>query len=780
MLVDQLLSHPNYPLEKHVQGVLHQIEKFFDEKRLSRLYMNDLFLLSNMIGLFHDIGKATGYFQQYIRKENNDLGMLKNHSLISALLLYQFLQYESELKFDDERLRLLAFLIVKKHHGQLNNWLDEFKQFHENEKELLQKQVHAIDFEKLNQSFQSFSLYKPLSKETCLQWIEDLFNESFKIRRKIMKYNREKVPIELYIQYIFLFSILIDADKSEVGILQKGLFPERRKLNYDIVINYKRKQNWDNRNLNELREKAFQEVDSLNIDLNHHFYSLQLPTGFGKTLTSFQFALNLRKKIEQEKGVTSRIVYSLPFLSVIDQTEKVIREIFNINEIEMDQSLLLTHHHLSDLSYTIQKNEEGYHQYDYNAAQLLVEGWNAEIILTTFIQLFHSIFSNKNASLRKFHRFAHSIFIIDEVQAIPHKYWLVVRETLKVLARELDCYFLFSSATIPAIFKEDEMRPLVDAPKYYQGLSRVMLHSHIKEKMTIEQFVNTLNINESKTYLFILNTIDAAKEVYKKLKEIVPDKKITFLSTHIPPIERLKRIGEIKKQKYQIVVSTQLVEAGVDIDFDIVYRDLAPLDSIQQAAGRCNRHGMRKGEIHVVHLTDGYKSFANYIYDGIRLNITQELLKNDAIPEERFFQFIEQYFEQLQAKTANKESLALLNGIQTLYFDGEKDADRIPVSHFQLIEEQYDRMEVFLELDEKSKSLFEHYEKILKIEDQWERKKAFRDIKADFYQYIISIPRKVDNKPPIVNGIGYVTKTQLEDYYDLTLGYKTEQTSLIW
>lgn len=162
------------------------------------------------------------------------------------------------------------------------------------------------------------------------------------------------------------------------------------------------------------------------------------------------------------------------------------------------------------------------------------------------------------------------------------------------------------------------------------------------------------------------------------------------------------------------------------------------------------------------------------------MNITQELLKNDAIPEERFFQFIEQYFEQLQAKTANKESLALLNGIQTLYFDGEKDADRIPVSHFQLIEEQYDRMEVFLELDEKAKSLFEHYEKILKIEDQWERKKAFRDIKADFYQYIISIPRKVDNKPPIVNGIGYLTKTQLEDYYDLTLGYKTEQTSLIW
>src|SRR5690606_14591043 len=127
------------------------------------------------------------YFQQYIRKENNSFGGLKNHSLISAFLLYQFLQHEFDVEIHDERLRLLAFLIVKKHHGQLNNWLEEFKQFHQSHEELkerLQKQVHAIDFEKLNQSFQSFSLYKPLSKETCLQWIEDLFNESFKIRRK--------------------------------------------------------------------------------------------------------------------------------------------------------------------------------------------------------------------------------------------------------------------------------------------------------------------------------------------------------------------------------------------------------------------------------------------------------------------------------------------------------------------------------------------------------------------------------------------------------------------
>lgn len=776
-----LLSHPNYPLEKHVQGVLDQIEIFYREKQLSSIYMNDLNNISTIIGLFHDFGKATVYFQQYIRKENIESipSQLKNHSLVSAFILYQFLKNEVKFRIKDERLIIIAFLIVKRHHGQLSNWLEEFKQFSDEIKEQLVKQINSIDFQLLNETFQSFRFYKPLSRDNCLRWIDELFDESRKIRRKIMKYNREKVPIQLYVQYIFLFSILIDADKSEAGIIQREFFPKRRTVNNMIIKNYKNKQNWQNNSLNRLREKAFTEVEQHKMDLNEHFYSLQLPTGLGKTLTSFQFALNVRKKVEEAKGISPRIVYSLPFLSVIDQTETVIRTVFQENEIKVDQSLLITHHHLSEMTYSVQK-EENYHKYDYNAAKLLIEGWNAEIILTTFIQLFHTIFSHKNKSLRKFHRFAHSIFIIDEVQAIPHKYWLVVRETLKILAQELDCYFIFSSATTPAILKKDEMKQLVNSKQYYQVLSRVVLYPHIHEKMTVNQFIDFLDFDDSKSYLFILNTIDSAKKFYEEVINVVPDHEVTFLSTHIPPIERLRRINQIKKNQYRIVVSTQLVEAGVDIDFDVVYRDLAPLDSIHQAAGRCNRHGLGEGEVHVVYLTDERKSYANYIYDTVRLNITKELLKEEKITEKNFFQYIEIYFEELEEKIANKESLAVLNGMKTLYFDGEKEIDRTPISHFQLIEEQNDRMEIFIELDEKAETVFEHYEKILRIEDQWERQKTFANIKVDFHKYIVSIPSNVDNKPPIVNGIGYITYAQLDDYYHPVLGYKTVQTGLIW
>ena len=118
--------------------------------------------------------------------------------------------------------------------------------------------------------------------------------------------------------------------------------------------------------------------------------------------------------------------------------------------------------------------------------------------------------------------------------------------------------------------------------------------------------------------------------------------------------------------------------------------------------------------------------------------------------------------------------------MKTLYFDGEQEIDRTPISHFRLIEEQNERVEVFIELNDEAKTVFQRYEKIIRMEDQWERQQAFADIKSDFYQYIISIPKQVDNKPPIVNGIGYIALEQLADFYDMVLGYKTVQTGLIW
>lgn len=779
--MSELYSHPNYPLQKHIEGVCSLSRTFLNEKKLAFTEQVWVQTLCKNISLFHDIGKSHRYFQDYIRQRNVPQ-KLKSHALLSAFVFMSFTKQHANI---DDVWKYFSFLIIKRHHGDLDDWLEEFKQFSSDQEQQLLKQIEAIDFEKLNHVYQNLIptlVEQPFTKSEFEKAVRDLFAQSRQIRRDVMRWNDKNESLVPYVQFLLLFSLLLDADKSEAGIMQKEewSFSERYSIPTSLIEVYKKEQNWEHSDINELREQAFKEVDGCKIDLNNHFYSLQLPTGMGKTLASLQFALRLRQEMEKKKGVVPRIIYSLPFLSIIDQMSTVLENIFEANDMYVDHRLCLAHHHLSEMQYSVRREEEQY-DIDYDAAKLLIEGWNSEIILTTFVQLFHTIFTNRNKAIRKFHRLANAIIIVDEIQAIPHRYWLVVKEMFCVLAQELNCYFLFSTATTPAIFGENEVMQLVEPSNYFQVLSRVELFPHVKENITIESFVEQLHLDKEKSYLFIVNTIDCAKKLYEQLAEVVRTEEMTFLSTHIPPKERLRRIHEMKMGTYRIVVSTQLVEAGVDIDFDVVYRDLAPMDSIHQAAGRCNRHGFRKGEVHVVSLTDGKRRYASYIYDLVRIDLTQSMLKQyEVIEEKQFFQLIQQYFEQLSSKMSNRESIQLLNGIKTLYFEGEKTIERIPVSQFRLIEDGHDKFDIFIELDAEAADIFQQFEHIFRIENPLERQKQFAAIKASFYQYIISIPRNVDHKPPILYGMGYINTDSLDDFYDVTLGYKTKSEGMIW
>lgn len=776
-----MYSHPHYLLSEHLRGVGAAFLPLLSEKsvRLAEPVLLDK--VNRWIALFHDLGKSHAFFQQYIQSPDTFQGpaALKSHALLSAVLLAVFLKDQGV----DEFWRLLAFLVVKRHHGNLDDWLEELKRMGEETKALLKRQVEAVDYSALAEqmALAGFGKEGNWTKETWLAWLDEFFTEARSLRRFIMSWNRRNESLAPYVQVLFLFSLLIDADKSEAGIVQKQSwsFSKRKDVPVDLVLRYKQQQSWHQTALNQLRERAFQEVDRTPIDLSQHFYRLNLPTGMGKTLASLHFALRLREKIEQQQGVKPRIIYSLPFLSVIDQTANVLKEVFSVNGVEEDHQLWLAHHHLADIRYTTKQDDERY-DVDYEAAKLLIEGWHSELIVTTFVQLFETMFSNRNASLRKFHRLANSIILIDEVQAVPHRYWLAIRRLFAAMAEEIGCYFLFSSATDPKWFPEAVS--LVDEQAYFQPLSRVTLYPHINEPMTIEEFARQMEWEEGKTYLFILNTIESAKAFYHALlEEGIDETEVIFLSTHIPPKERLRRIMAAKHGEYRIVVSTQLIEAGVDVDFDVVYRDLAPLDSIQQAAGRCNRHGRRKGEVHVVRLTDNRRLYASYIYDAIRLDITQTLLKGkEKVDEGQFLQLITSYFETLAARMSNAESERLLKGMMTLYFDGEEAIDRIPVSHFRLIEGDGEKINVFIELDEEAADVFREYEEILRLGDRWERRKRFAALKSRFSQYVIAIPVKVDHRPPIVHGIGYVGRDSLNDFYDETLGYRTKSEGLIW
>lgn len=788
LLSSNLYSHPDRALEEHlIRTAEIAVENLANcpVKKIDGFQKKTLEKLIFASGLCHDLGKATSYFQRYLFAPNKEKEKLKqmdetSHGLLSAVASYYVVnkQLEEEIEDGDERvfLSFLAFLIVRRHHGNFGNVMDEVVISEKNE-ELLSKQVESIDEKKLtvlNDHLKKAGLNQAIDKHILEGWTISIKKDLRNIRRRLRHIGRE-ANLNYYLLANFLFSLLIDADKSEV-VIGENINRKKLRLDSSIVDKYKDSLDFKQSKMNSIREEAYREVIDQSIDLKNRIFSINLPTGLGKTFTSFAFAFNLRKMIEQKKGFNPRVIYALPFLSVIDQNADEIEKILEFNGIEIDTNLLLKHHHLSEVYY--KKDED---EFEPAQAKILIEGWNSEIIITTFIQLFYTLISNKNRSLRKFHRLAGSIIILDEVQSIPCKYWLLIKEILKLVTEELDSYIIFVTATEPLIFERDEVLTLVNRKYYYNKMDRVILEARLEKDLDLEEFNNTLVLQQGKSYLFILNTIKSAKLFYELLKEET-NEEVVFLSTHVTPFERLERINKMRKGKTRFAVATQLVEAGVDIDFDVVYRDLAPLDSINQAAGRCNRNwdGVGdKGRIIVVPLKDKKRLYSDYIYDRVLIDITRRILTQEKkIKESKFLDIIEMYYREIQEKKSSDKSRELIEAVYKMKYDSVDET--ICIKDFKLISQDYPKIDVFIEINNEAKEVWQKYLHIKKIKNLFERRLAFSEIKADFYKFTISIPATIKNLPPEVEGFRYVNLNSLNDYYDKVTGFKPEGVLSIW
>lgn len=775
LLSSNLYSHPGIPLENHLIGVAEFSDLFLSEKPLAiRERFN---LICRVIALSHDIGKATRYFQDYLNADKNEKEKFKKnkktqHSLFSSICAYYLAK---ELSLSNVLYPVFAFITIRRHHGNLRDVGDDVL-FDNNDAEFLHSQLERINDERFSivcNKLYNAGLPLILDRQKISKWIDNFTKESREIRRTLRNING---TVSIYLTLNLLYSILLDADKSEVVLKDKTVFNRKEFKGIDLIDNYKRKTFFSKYPINNLREKAYNETLKHEIDLEKKIYSLNLPTGLGKTLTSLSFALKLREAIKSKTGAKPRIVYALPYLSIIDQNSEVFESIIKANNIEPDTNMILRHHHLSEVFYKKEDNE-----FESNEAKILIEGWNSEIIVTTFAQFFHVLISNKNRSIRKFHRIANSIIILDEVQSVPINYWLVLRNILTTLSMMLNIYIIFVTATEPLIFEREETVGLLKKDYYFKKLDRVSIKPLLNSPMTINNLSEYFELNNGKTYLFILNTITSARDFYNLVKGSgIP---ITYLSTHITPKERLQRIREIKKKKYMVVISTQLVEAGVDIDFDIVVRDIAPLDSINQASGRCNRNGNNKGEVYIVILKDNKgKKLASYVYnDGILLNITENILsKKNEIREGEFLELIDLYYNETKERKSQDTSRNLLEAIMKLRYDSDNNA--ISISNFKLIDEDYPKIDVFIELNDEAAEIWRKYINLKNIDDLFMRKKTFESIKADFYQYVISVPMNTLNKPQMFGEIGYVKHSIINDYYDRQTGFiiKDTKSVVIW
>ncbi len=764
----QIYAHSDgTTLEEHLYKTALTAQKLAQEKHISLFPKEILVRLATLVGATHDIGKATSFFQDYLTADTKKKSPLQHHSLFSAIWTY----YLAKQITDDPLLPFLCFVVVKRHHSDLMDIKAETS-LDETETETLKKQFAALYKDKLEIIFHHLSQklnmpFLKLEPKVFPRYIEDIHLELSAFRRRYLRKLKKSDNLQLYLKLVLLYSLLLDADKTATVLKDEGMAEKRRHISEKVVLKYKKSafKNAQQTFINRLRDLAFKEVGGCPISFGERFYCLNLPTGLGKTLIGLNFALKLRNKLAHY-GWTPRIIYALPFLSIIEQNYKIYQQVLS-TEYKIDSHFLLKHHHLTDITF-----HEKDREFDFDAAKILLEGWNAEIIVTTFIQLFHTLVGYKNRMLRKFHKLANAIIILDEVQTIPHKYWLVVKEILTSLATHLNTYILLCTATQPLIFPKGALKDTCEKEKYFRQLDRITIYPRLTKKQTLEEFINQFSL--VKQTLFIVNTINAAKTLFHLLQKKYPQEKIAYLTTHIIPKERLKRIEHIKQGKYKLCVSTQLVEAGVDIDFPVVYRDLAPLDALIQSAGRCNRNAQEKGVMYVLNLTtENKKRYAYQVYDPWLIDKTEKILaRHSSISEADILMLINSYYKEVNQEKADEEAKALLKSLQTLHFDGERET--YPVSTFRLIEEDYPKWEVFIEYDNEAKKLWKEFSQIQKIKDRFERKRAYEQIKSRFSQYIINVPQTIENRPPVVENLLYVPYEQLEDFYDEETGYKLE------
>lgn len=806
----KLLSHKNKLLKTHLRNVGKLSAHIIKAKQIKE---KELFSdISFLIGISHDFGKATSAFQRKLTEDY--YSKYANHGFISSLfgsfLVKNFLNRKE--KYEEfNYLPFIAWLVILRHHGNINNLrgyngeLSKLK--NALEVSTLKKQIKMLreNFEELKQIYRDF-LGVDIIEDFFKLEIEPFMQEIFKIGKSIC---REK-NIKYYFYILFLYSVLLDADKIDASEINH-IPPRIQRIPQDIVDNYKKKMfKAENQSrINQLRENAYNEIcsnlNNLNID-NNKIFCINLPTGMGKTLSGISFAIKLRKKVKAIKDFVPKIIYSLPFLSIIDQNSEVIQDILQFMGKEIIPSnLFLKHHYLSDIEYIGEERDENYNELELRQSLLLTEGWHSEIIITTFVQLFHSLITNNNRLARKFNNISNSIIILDEIQAISYKYWLIINRVLKYLSYHLNCWIILMTATMPLLFDKNEIFNLIESSEmYYGSFDRVEFNFQLN-KLDLDTFkkklLKKIFIEKDKNIMVVLNTINSCKKVYQFLKQelceqkkvktsefidqngilIINDLELINLSTHILPSYRLLKINNINKRKRRkIIITTQLIEAGVDISVDIIYRDFAPLDSLIQTAGRCNRNNSPiKGKVYVIYLIDeNSRPFCSYIYHSTLLNITKEVIDNfrkKEVEKSFIYKASHNYYSLLRKRGTEDDSIKIIESLKLLNF---KDT-----TNFQLIEEIGTNISVFVEINEEAKAIREQLERFILKENIKPSNKSnlllmFRKELND-NSLSIRCNKKMEEHVKRLPKLGkmenyrYINKKDLNKWYKLDTGFIT-------
>ncbi|WP_224749778.1 CRISPR-associated helicase Cas3' [Polycladospora coralii] len=777
-------------------------------------------------GYFHDLGKYTDFFQEYMRWGKRS--PYQNHAHISALFFYRYLQEGfgavSEDQQTNEILSFLFYVLVRKHHSFLTiDHLFPKEEIPRMRRELAEQTYNLLD---KKQALADTYMLSETQMEQMLQDIPKLLTDK-KLTLSTTRFRKKYAHERWYFLMLYGFSQLVDKDKSSAArLLQR----DQIHFQSEWVTQYiERKSKGQTSHVNQMREQArhtvIHQINKMTADevASTRIFTLTAPTGIGKTLTSMQAAFRLGERLQVLYHYTPKIITAIPFVNIIEQTKIDYEEVLH-GKGSLNVNHRLAHKHIID---SFQLKQE----IPIEKAMLEVDSWEGDVVLTTFVQFFQSIFTGQNARLMKVNKLAGSIVILDEVQSIPEKYMPLIGAVIIKLSEYYGTRFILMSATQPYLLEmgqrllshgdteTKEMTPtysrslLPEYADYYQLQARTKLIPSFQRVLDTDSLMDFFAETwQNRSAVVVVNTIKRCINVYEQMKDQFSGKALVYhLSTNLIPIERKRVIEEVKialtSDQTVILVSTQTIEAGVDLDFEVGYRDLAPIESLIQTAGRVNRNANRKdhnGEtracpVYIVCLEKDHQ----YIYMFHHMDRTKALLaKQDVIFEPHYLPLIDTYYAQM-ADHLSTESLELWKkGVQLLDFK--------KVSAFQLIPDDQSIVDVLIEWDEQAEKLADAYE-MLRLDEteldlEWIacvtgeaitsksispfQKKALARLilsKLSVYMVQVRIQRFQQTKPLPFSDRGgvdtsfyWVPRNQLAEFYHIETGYGCVEEARMW
>ncbi|MDR1400183.1 MAG: CRISPR-associated helicase Cas3' [Treponema sp.] len=615
------------PLSRHLKGTAELASEFAADFNSSDW--------AYALGMAHDTGKATVEWQRYLRgksgfdydaEASSETHGRKEHSTSGAKLVEDL--------FANPCGRFLAYCVAG-HHAGLADWSGK-----QSSLRFRLQNASAKDI-----ADQAKTALKPLCPKTS-PW----------------PFSRDGLDVSLWIR--MLFSCLVDADRLDTeryenpdAYQKRGAYRSIAELreDFDQFMAEKTKASGGEPHVYEARQLVLADCMAA-AEWSPGLFSLSVPTGGGKTLSSMAFALK-----HAEKYGKKRIIYVIPYTSIIEQNADVFRNVFG-------KDVILEHHsNLDDNETTVR-------------SRAAAENWDAPLIVTTNVQFFESLFAAKTSRCRKLHNIANSVVIFDEAQLLPPDFLESILETVRLLADHYHVSFVMCTATQPVFEKreafprfpglpEASVREIVqDVPSLYKNLQRVDYEFPDKDAPPREWNALAAELVTFEQALCVVSDRKSCRELYAATRQLTKDNVGTYhLSALMCAQHRTEVIAEIKDRLEQgervLLISTQVIEAGVDIDFPVVYRAMAGLDSIAQTAGRCNREGKlnaqgKRGKVVVFNAPR--KAPPGFLRKAVET--AQLICKNsvDNLTEQRLF---ENYFQELYWKANSldkKEIMKLL------------------------------------------------------------------------------------------------------------------------